>query len=43
MTLRMIEEKTTLDKLPTKICTQCGRELPATLEYFKKGKPKNKF
>ena len=38
MTLRMIEEKTTLDKLPTKICTQCGRELPATLEYFKEGK-----
>ena len=43
MTLKMTQEKIILDNIPTKISTKCGKELPATLEYFYKGKPKNKY
>ena len=28
---------------PTKTCSKCGEEKPATLEYFGKGKPSNKY
>lgn len=39
----MAQERIILDNTPTKICTKCSKDLPATLEYFYKGKPKNKY
>lgn len=39
----MKQERIILVNTLTKICTKCSKELPATLEYFYKGKLKNKY